>query len=46
VAAKNGYKPIEVDVVHKDRQYGQGGGGRLDVIGKTIFELICYVIRS
>ena len=40
-----GYRVIEVAVVHKEREFGRGSGGKWSVIVRSVLELMAYVLK-
>lgn len=42
-AKRNGYKVKEIDVIHYEREFGKGSGGKWSVIVPTVLELIRYI---
>lgn len=43
---KNNFKITETKIFHKRREHGKGGGGRLDVILKTIYDLMKHILNK
>lgn len=45
-AKENGYGVIEIPIEHKEREFGQGSGGKWSVIVPIVIELFIYIAKK
>lgn len=44
-AKRHGYNVAEIDVVHKEREFGKGSGGKWSVIIPSVIDLLRYLLK-